>query len=64
MTNGSFHVILEDIDGKEVASFIMFDFPYQKGDLVIIGVDEYIVKNRIIDPLKELVRIVLTEPEH
>jgi hypothetical protein len=64
MTKGSFRVILEDSDGKQLYSFVVFDFPYQKGDVVIIGSEEYLVKKRIIDPLKEVVKVILTEIEN
>lgn len=55
--------MFEDVYGKEIQSAVVFEFPYNKGDTVLIGELQFVVKQRIVEPLKEKVKIILAEIE-
>lgn len=63
MTKCKYCLVFEDVFGKEIQSAVVFEFPYNKGDTVLIGELQFVVKQRIVEPLKEKVKIILAEIE-
>ena len=54
----------QHVDGTAMLTAEFIDFPFEKGDIVVIRNEEFLVTERRVDPLNQKVKIILKETEN